>query len=69
MIWAEGALSETFVDDGGAGVFHNAAERAAMPMAQSADPARYCAPRLDSGPMVQAVRDRIQRRAAVRKAS
>ena len=46
VIIAEGALSESFVDDDSRGMFHNAHEyRALYPDAVTA-PARYCAPRL-----------------------
>ena len=63
VIWAEGTLSETFVDDESRGVFHNAATyRTLYPDAVSV-PASYCAPRVTDGPMLDAI---IQRLAACR---
>jgi hypothetical protein len=59
VILAEGALSETFSDDDNRAMFHNADEfHALYPQAQ-AGVARYCAPRLDEGYEVAAVRRHI----------
>ncbi len=55
VIFAEGAPSETFVDDDSRGVFHNAAEW----NGPSDGPARYYAPRVENGFALQAVRDRL----------
>ena len=63
MILAEGALSETFLDDGSRGIFHNAAEyEARYPDAPA--PGRYCAPRIESGAHLQAIRQRLNAVAA-----
>jgi autotransporter-associated beta strand protein len=62
VIIAEGALSETFLDDGSRGMFHNADEfRALYPH----EPvfAHYCAPRLEAGYEVEVVRQRLRLRA------
>ena len=60
LIIAEGALSETFIDDNSRGVFHNAHEyRVLYPREEAAAPARYCAPGLQDGYEVEAVRERI----------
>ena len=65
LIWAEGAASETFVDDNSRNMFHNVAEYHALyPDAVSA-PAFYCAPRLEDGHVVRAIRERIAARAGV----
>jgi hypothetical protein len=62
VIIAEGALSETFLDDGSRGMFHNAASyRETYPDATPVPP-RYCAPRVEDGEALQAVRDRIAAR-------
>ncbi len=47
VIIAEGALSESFIDDDSRGMFHNAHEYAALYADDVRQPARYCAPRLD----------------------
>jgi hypothetical protein len=63
VIMAEGAWSETFLDDDSRGVFHNAQEyRLLYPGEQSA-PIRFCAPRPDSGYEVEEVRRKIAQRA------
>jgi hypothetical protein len=63
VIFAEGAPSETFVDDDSRGMFHNAAEYSAlypdMPLTQ----ARYCAPRVEDGEALEALRQRLAARA------
>jgi hypothetical protein len=65
VIFAEGAPSETFVDDDSRGMFHNAHEYAELYLDDAARSARYCAPRLDSGDQVEAVREAIARRAGL----
>ena len=58
VIVAEGALSETFLDDGSRVMFHNAAEyRLLHPDAP--EPARFYAPRADSGYALEAIRRRL----------
>ena len=55
VILAEGAPSETFLDDGSRGMFQNAAEFVARgPVPPS--PGRYCAPRVESGYALEAIR-------------
>jgi len=59
VILAEGALSETFIDDDSRGMFHNAPEfRTLYPDAERG-PARFCAPRVEDGWDLEAVRRRI----------
>jgi hypothetical protein len=69
VIVAEGALSETFMDDDSRGMFHNAHEYHAMfPDAAPGaliPPARFCAPRLEDGYEVEAVRRGIAVRAGL----
>ncbi len=68
VIIAEGAASESFVEDASRGMFHNAHEfRALYPQHLSA-PTRYCAPRLDSGYQVETARERFNARAGLRSA-
>ena len=58
VILAEGAPSETFLDDDSRGLFHNAGEyRALYPDEPAAG--RYCAPRVESGFALEAIRQRL----------
>jgi len=63
ILIAEGALAESFVDDNCRGMFHNAHEHAALYPDAPRVPALYCAPRLEDGEQVEAVRRRLARRA------
>ncbi len=66
IIIAEGALSESFVDDDSRGIFQNAHEFAKLyPNTPMERPARYCAPRVAFGVEVEAVRRRIAQRAGI----
>ncbi len=62
VILAEGAASETFVNDDSRGMFHNAREYAALYPNASEDPAVYCAPRVEHGPLLEPVWQRIAAR-------
>jgi hypothetical protein len=64
VILAEGAPSESFVDDDSRGMFHNAAEYGALYPDAARKPARYCAPRVEDGDKLEAVRRRLAERAA-----
>jgi autotransporter passenger strand-loop-strand repeat protein len=64
VILAEGAPSETFVDDQSRGMFHNAGEYDCLYPDTAIEPARYCAPRLEDGEEVEAVRRRLAALAA-----
>jgi hypothetical protein len=67
VIIAEGALSETFVDDDSRGIFHNAHEYSLLyPEQRHQHDVRYCAPRCDSGYEVEAARQCIEARAGLR---
>ncbi|HZR86729.1 MAG TPA: Hint domain-containing protein [Bradyrhizobium sp.] len=66
VIYAEGALSETFVDDDSRGMFYNAHEYAAIYPDEERTPAFYCAPRLDSGSEVETMRRRLAARAGIK---
>ncbi len=59
VIIAEGALSETYLDDHNRGMFQNAHEYRALYAEERAKPARYCAPRLDCGYEVEQVRRKL----------
>ena len=61
ILLAEGAAAESFVDCDSRGMFHNAAEYDGTPTARW----RFCAPRLESGPQLEAIRARIDARAGL----
>jgi autotransporter-associated beta strand protein len=64
VIIAEGALAETFIDDDSRLMFHNAHEyRLLYPAAATVK--QYCAPRLEHGYRIEAVRQRIALRAGL----
>ena len=65
VIIAEGALSETFIDDDSRGMFHNAQDYDALYGDDERTPVRYCAPRLDEGYEVEAVRRQLAARAVL----
>lgn len=69
VILAEGAPSESFVDDESRGMFHNAAEYAALYRDAFSKPAQYCAPRVDQGFILQTVQHRLAERAGLRQAA
>ncbi len=67
VIWAEGALAETFVDDDSRTMFHNASEHAVLYPDAPRIPASFCAERLTDGYELEAIRRRLSlvgRRAA-----
>ena len=57
-VLAEGAASETFLDDGSRGMFHNAADCAALDAGPGTGGA-FCAPRVESGYHLEAIRQRL----------
>jgi hypothetical protein len=64
VIIAEGALSESYVDDDNRFMFHNAHEyHDDHPVPATASVARYCAPRIDHGYELEAIRHRLALRA------
>jgi hypothetical protein len=63
VIIAEGAPSETYLDDGNRLMFHNAPDYYARHRDAAMAPAYYCAPRLEEGYEIEAVRKRIAARA------
>ncbi len=63
VIVAEGALAETFLDDGSRGMFHNAAEHRLLDP-EAPEPGGFYAPRADSGYVLEAVRRRLAAQAA-----
>ena len=68
VIIAEGALSESFIDDNSRGMFHNAHEYWARHPDAPREPVRYCAPRRDEGYEIEAARRQIESRAGLRPA-
>jgi hypothetical protein len=69
VIVAEGALSETFIDDDSRAMFHNAHDYQTLYPYAPALPARYCAPRHEDGYEVEVARQRIAERAGLRTAA
>ena len=69
VIIAEGAFSESFIDDDSRGMFHNAQEYDMLYADEVAPPKSYCAPRLDEGYEVEAVRRRLALRAGTLRAA
>ena len=70
VIVAEGALSETFIDDDSRGMFHNAAEFAQLYPGAPRRPADYCAPIVEDGEALETIRRRIAARSSgARKAA
>ncbi len=64
VIFAEDAASESFVDDDSRGMFNNAYEfRALYPAEPHGAEAEYCAPRVEDGYELEAVRRRLMNRA------
>ncbi len=66
VIIAEGAASETFIDDDSRMMFHNAHEYALLYPNDPQNPPRFCAPRLNEGYEVEAARRHICARAGLR---
>jgi hypothetical protein len=62
VIVAEGAYSETFVDDGSRGMFANAREYSALYPGKARRPALFCAPRVEDGEALEAVRQALLKR-------
>ncbi len=67
VILAEGAPSETFIDDDSRMMFHNAHEYALLYPDEPRNPPRFCAPRLREGYEVEAARRDIDARAGLRR--
>ncbi|WIU42211.1 Hint domain-containing protein [Methylorubrum extorquens] len=65
VLIAEGAASESFVDDNGRGIFHNAHTFAAMYPNEQRVTAVYYAPRVEHGFVLEAVRQRLNERAGL----
>ncbi len=69
IILAEGAPSESFIDEDSRGMFHNVHEyRTLYPQEATTGLAPYCAPRYDDGYVVESVRRRIALRAGLTRA-
>ncbi len=69
VIMAEGAPSESFIDDDSRGIFHNAHEYDTLYADDVRQPACYCAPRLDSGYDVAEIVRSIALRAGLLRAA
>ena len=58
VLLAESAPSESYLDDDSRGMFHNASEFAAM-YPDAPVPGRFCAPKVDDGYQLEAIRRRL----------
>jgi hypothetical protein len=65
VLLAEDTPSESFVDDNGRGIFHNAHTFHAMYPDEERIEAIYCAPRIEDGYVLDAVRRRLAERAGL----
>ncbi len=65
VLIAEGAFSESFVDDDSRGMFHNAHEFRALYPEERSRVAVYCAPRVDDGYALDRARRRLAERAGL----
>ena len=65
VIWAEGAASESFVDDYSRAMFHNVHEFAALYPGQAPTAAAYCVPRVEAGNQLAAIKRDIDRLAGL----
>lgn len=65
VVWAEGAASETFIDDDSRAIFHNAHEYETRYPQAASGPALFCAPRVEDGYRLEAIRHRIAERAGM----
>lgn len=59
VIFAEGAASETYVDDNNRAMFHNLADYESRYGATPPEPAAYITTRIESGPVLHAIRTRL----------
>ncbi len=62
VIYAEGAPAETFIDEGDRGQFQNAGEYALLYPDVVRQPPRYCAPHIEEGEALEALRHAIATR-------
>jgi autotransporter passenger strand-loop-strand repeat protein len=69
ILLAEGAPAESFIDDESRAMFHNAAEYRRLYPKAVRQPARYCAPRVDGGDMLETIRRRLATCAATHGAA
>ncbi|MFT8523387.1 Hint domain-containing protein [Gluconobacter oxydans] len=65
VLLAEGAPSESFVDDDSRNMFHNAVEFNKLYPDAAPLPAVYCAPRIEEGPILEAIRTRLNAEAGI----
>ena len=65
VIFAEGAPAETFVDCDSRAMFHNAAEFAEMYPGDRTQRWMFCAPRIESGPVLEQIKRGIDGRAGL----
>ena len=68
VVWANGVTAETYVDDDNRSMFENADEYHALYPSGMMEAAIYCVSRMTDGDVVQAVRNRLARRAIAPRA-
>ncbi|MCH4090508.1 Hint domain-containing protein [Acetobacter sp.] len=64
LLLAEGAASETFVDDDSRSMFHNVTEYETLYPDEERQAAHFCLPRIEDGPQLEAIRLRLKALAA-----
>jgi hypothetical protein len=69
VIYAEGALAESFVDDESRAMFDNATEYSRLYPHATREPVRFCAPRVEDGEELERVRRRVGMRAELLSAA
>jgi len=65
VIFAEGAMSETFIDDASRSIFHNAQDYARLYPDETSSSPRYCAPRLSDGEQLETIREGLAKRSRI----
>ncbi len=65
VVYAEGAPAETFVDCDSRAMFHNAAEFDSLYPGDATPRWRYCAPRVEGGERLDAIKRALDRRAGI----
>jgi hypothetical protein len=65
IIMAEGAPVETFIDCNGRALLDNAAEFRGHYSREALQPPRFCAPRIEGGPVLARLRGRLERLAGI----
>ena len=65
VVFADGATAETFIDCDSRGIFHNAPEFSELYPDEHPQQWKFCAPRIESGPVLEQIRQAINSRAGL----